>query len=76
MIGIKPDISTKPNQSKNSQVLHLLDFSELIQGDLLVHLQHGLCRYKEVTQINVNGSQSEVITVEFGQSMILHVPLR
>ena len=76
LIGIKPDISTKPNQSKNSQVLHLLDFSELIQGDLLVHLQHGLCRYKEVTQINVNGSQSEVITVEFGQSMILHVPIR
>ena len=30
LIGIKPEISTKPNQSKNSQVLHLLDFSELI----------------------------------------------
>ena len=57
-------------------MLHLLDFSELIQGDLLVHLQHGLCRYKEVTQIKVNGNTSEVITVEFDQSMILHVPIR
>lgn len=76
LIGNKVAISNKPNNPKNSQVLHLLDFSELIHGDLLVHLQHGLCRYKEVTQINVNGSQSEVITVEFDQSMILHVPIR
>ena len=76
LIGNKPEIAPENKKSNNSQVLHLLDFSELIQGDLLVHLQHGLCRYKEVTQIDVNGSQSEVITVEFDQSMILHVPIR
>ena len=76
LIGNKPVASTKPNKPGNSQVLNLLDFSELIQGDLLVHLQHGLCRYKEVTQIKVNGNTSEVITVEFDQSMILHVPIR
>lgn len=76
LIGNKPVASSKPNKPKNSQVLNLLDFSELIQGDLLVHLQHGLCRYKEATQIAVNGNSSEVITVEFDQSMILHVPIR
>ena len=76
LIGNQAVAHSESIQSKNSQVLHLLDFSELIHGDLLVHLQHGLCRYKEVTQIHVNGSQSEVITVEFDQSMILHVPIR
>ena len=76
LIGKKSAITSENNKSNNSQVLNLLDFSELIQGDLLVHLQHGLCRYKQVTQIDVNGSQSEVITVEFDQSMILHVPIR
>ncbi|MDG1701568.1 MAG: transcription-repair coupling factor [Opitutae bacterium] len=76
-IGNKKVNHVSSNKPKNSQVLQLLDFSELIHGDVLVHLQHGLCRYKEVTQLNVNGhSHSEVITVEFDQSMILHVPIR
>lgn len=76
-IGDKQVDTIQSNKPKNSQVLNLLDFSELINGDLLVHLQHGLCLYKEVTQLNVNGgSHSEVITVEFDQSMILHVPIR
>ena len=59
-----------------SQVLQLLDFSELIDGDILVHLQHGLCRYRGITYLEISGTQSEVITVEFDQAMQLHVPMR
>ena len=54
----------------------MLDFSELIEGDLLIHLQHGLCRYREVCQLELEGNRSEVITVEFDRSMLLHVPIR
>ncbi len=76
LIGEKPIKRNLVTKKSTSQVLHLLDFSELIKGDLLIHLQHGLCRYREVCQIELEGNSSEVITVEFDRSMLLHVPIR
>ena len=66
----------KAEQSYPSQVINLLNFSELVEGDLLVHLQHGLCRYSGITTLDLEGNASEVITLEFDKHMILHVPTR
>jgi len=76
LIGENPIKRNLDYKKPTSQVLHLLDFSELIQGDLLIHLQHGLCRFHEVRQLELEGNRSEVITVEFDSSMLLHVPIR
>ena len=76
LIGEKPIKRNIDTKKSTSQVLHLLNFSELIEGDLLIHLQHGLCRYREVCQLELEGNRSEVITVEFDRSMLLHVPIR
>lgn len=76
LIGDEPTPKSPSYKKSLSQVLHLLDFSELIEGDLLIHLQHGLCRYREVRQLELEGNRSEVITVEFDRSMLLHVPIR
>ena len=47
ILGRKSHKYTEQKKSSDkSQVINLLDFSKLVEGDLLIHLMHGLCRYK------------------------------
>ncbi len=59
-----------------SQVDQLLDFTELADGDPLVHLQHGLGLFRGLTQLEIQGGSKEVISVEFAEQMTIHVPLQ
>lgn len=59
-----------------SQVDQLLDFTELADGDPLVHLQHGVCLFRGLTQLEIKGGTKEVISVEFAEQMTIHVPLQ
>lgn len=59
-----------------SQVDQLLDFTELADGDPLVHLQHGVCLFRGLTQLDIQGGAKEVISVEFADQMTIHVPLQ
>lgn len=58
-----------------SQVDQLLDFTELADGDPLVHLQHGVCLFRGLSQLEIQGGTKEVISVEFADQMTVHVPL-
>ena len=58
-----------------AQVDQLLDFSELADGDFLVHLQHGICIYRDITRMEVREKSEEVITLEFDDDITLHLPL-
>ena len=58
-----------------SQVDQLLDFTELADGDALVHLQHGVCLFRGLTKLEIQGGTKEVISVEFAEQMTIHVPL-
>ena len=54
----------------------LLDFADLADGDYLVHLSHGICRYRGLTRMEIRGREEEVISVEFAEKVTLHVPLQ
>ncbi|MGB0257314.1 MAG: transcription-repair coupling factor, partial [Coraliomargarita sp.] len=58
-----------------SQVDQMLDFTELADGDPLVHLQHGICLFRGLTKLEIQGGTKEVISVEFADDMTIHVPL-
>ncbi len=58
-----------------SQVDALLDFSDLADGDPLVHLQHGVCFYRGLSRLEIEGAETEVISIEFADAITLHVPL-
>ena len=60
---------------QRSRVDQLLDFSELADGDFLVHLAHGICLYRGLRKIETPNGQQEVITLEFDEGAILHLPL-
>jgi transcription-repair coupling factor (superfamily II helicase) len=57
---------------RKSRVEQLLDFNELVDGDPLVHLQHGICLYRGINTINAE----EMISLEFDAKVTTHLPLR
>lgn len=59
-----------------SAVDQLLDFSELVEGDFVVHLQHGIAQYRGLTKLESRDGVREVISLEFDDHVTLHVPLQ
>ncbi|QYM80376.1 transcription-repair coupling factor [Horticoccus luteus] len=61
---------------QRAQVDQLLDFSELVEGDFVVHLQHGIALFRGLTQLDTAQGMREVISLEFDDHVTLHVPLQ
>ncbi len=59
-----------------SQIDQLLDFAELVEGEFIVHLQHGIAVYRGITKVEIGGQFREVLTLEFDNEILLHVPLQ
>lgn len=60
-----------------SRVEQLLDFSELVDGDMLVHLQHGVCIYRGIKTFERRaGTKEEMLALEFENRVTLYVPFR
>ena len=69
-------IRSRKAQVQRKEVDQALDFTDLVDGDLLVHLQHGICRFSTMGKIEQEGKAEEAITVEFADGILLHVPLQ
>ncbi|WP_309397653.1 transcription-repair coupling factor [Cerasicoccus maritimus] len=52
-----------------------LDFSELADGDYLVHLQNGVCLFRGLQKLKVGGREEEVISLEFDEGVTVHLRL-
>ncbi|MDE3084538.1 MAG: transcription-repair coupling factor, partial [Verrucomicrobiota bacterium] len=62
--------------AQRAQVDQLLDFSELVEGDFIVHLQHGIALYRGLKKLETSAGAREVISLEFDDRVTLHVPLQ
>ncbi len=62
--------------AQRAQIDQLLDFSELVEGDFVVHLQHGIALYRGLTKLDMAQGVREVISLEFDDHVTLHVPLQ
>lgn len=62
--------------AQRAQIDQLLDFSELVEGDFVVHLQHGIALYRGLTKLDTAQGIREVISLEFDDRVTLHVPLQ
>ncbi len=62
--------------AQRTQIDQLLDFSELVEGDFVVHLQHGIALYRGLTKLETTQGLREVISLEFDDHVTLHVPLQ
>ncbi|MCF7760922.1 MAG: transcription-repair coupling factor, partial [Cephaloticoccus sp.] len=59
-----------------AQIDQLLDFSELVEGDFVVHLQHGIAHFRGLSKLDTAQGIKEVISLEFDDHVTLHVPLQ
>ncbi len=57
------------------RVDQLVDFSEIAEGDFLVHVAHGICRFRGLRKLATPGRHDEVISLEFAEGVELHLPL-
>ncbi|MBS0632506.1 MAG: transcription-repair coupling factor [Verrucomicrobia bacterium] len=71
----RPSGSTRAVATR-AQIDQLLDFSELVEGDFVVHLQHGIALYRGLTKLDTAQGIREVISLEFDDHVTLHVPLQ
>ncbi len=78
IFGRKRQRQTKPKRTvaTTSAVDQLLDFSELVEGDFVVHLSHGIALYRGLTKLETGDGVREVISLEFDDKVTLHVPLQ
>ncbi len=53
----------------------LLDFSEIVDGDTIVHLSHGICLYRGIRTVEIGGENREVIALEFAEGIRVSLPL-
>jgi len=74
-ISRRPQISNKARVQRK-EVDQSLDFSELVDGDYLVHHQHGICRFCQLGKVGQGAEIVEAISVEFADGLLLHVPLQ
>ncbi len=76
--GRRAKIELEPRRrmfSHRAQVDQLLDFSEIGEGDYVVHLEHGVCRYHGVVKLDLGGKKEEAIKLEFEDEASLYLPL-
>ncbi len=51
-----------------------IDFAEIVEGDLVVHLEHGISKYRGIQRLQLNGFEQEVVVLEFANEARLYVP--
>ncbi|MBV9488444.1 MAG: transcription-repair coupling factor [Verrucomicrobia bacterium] len=51
-----------------------IDFSELAPGDLVVHLEYGIAKYRGVEMLEQQGTRHEVVALDFADDARLYVP--
>jgi transcription-repair coupling factor (superfamily II helicase) len=51
------------------------DFSDLEEGELVVHLDHGIARFEELREIPREGTPEQVLVLSFANNAKMYVPL-
>ena len=51
-----------------------VDFSELADGDRVVHLEYGIAKYDGIRKLEQNGAETECVVLEFADDAKLYVP--
>ncbi len=55
--------------------IRVSDFSDMDEGDLVVHADHGIGRYLGLREITFNSLKQEVLAIEYADSAKLYVPM-
>lgn len=65
----------KKREQKFSTENLVRDLSEIRKDDPIVHLQHGIGRYKELVILDMGEGDTEFLTIEYADGDLLYVPV-
>jgi transcription-repair coupling factor (superfamily II helicase) len=60
---------------KFHQLAQAVDWTELQEGDFVVHVQHGIGKYLGLKSLEFNGAKQEVLAIEYADEARLYVPI-
>ena len=60
---------------KFHQLAQAADWTELQEGDFVVHVQHGIGKYLGLKSLEFNGAKQEVLAIEYADEARLYVPI-
>ena len=69
------DLVARPEKRKSALSTFLADLQDLKEGDLVVHAEHGIGRYRGVKQIEHAGRPEDLMLIEFAEQARLYLPL-
>lgn len=65
----------KKNKKKSSKERVIRSFSELSEGDLVVHESHGIGRYVGIDQLKIDGATKDFLKIRYGGEDSLYIPV-
>lgn len=65
----------KLRSQKRADLPFVAAFRELNEGDLCVHVDHGICRYEGLTKLNVRGVEGDFLVLQFEGKDKLFLPV-
>lgn len=82
IVAAQPDLYTVRKQAQRRPATptaarggRVENAADLEPGDLVVHVDHGIGRFRGSTEVEVDGQRSEVFTIEYAEGAKLHVPV-
>jgi transcription-repair coupling factor (superfamily II helicase) len=69
------DIMARPEPKKSKTAAFVSDFRDLVIGDYVVHVEHGIAQYQGLKEIVQDGLAVEFMILEFAEQAKLYVPL-
>ena len=68
-------VTKKVTQSKNSDDNLINEFSELLLGDLVVHMDHGIGKFNGIRNSDVNGYSQDFLELLYYNNDKLLIPI-
>jgi transcription-repair coupling factor (superfamily II helicase) len=68
-------VAQRPLRQKSKVSAFLSDFRDLVVGDYVVHVEHGIAQYQGLKELAQGESSGEFMLLEFAESAKLYIPL-
>ena len=76
LLGIQPTVHrTKQSKKSAENWSNLQSFNQLKSGDAIVHIDHGIGRYRGLVRLNLSGAENDFLLMEYAQGDKLYVPI-
>lgn len=69
------EVDNKQSSKENSEAFLTAQYSDFIEGDLVVHVQHGIARFRGLMTIKILDITGDFLALEFAENDKIYVPV-